>query len=200
MVFSNRKDSIHHFVCHGHKIGEALDSSRISQGKGFQEVLNKLRTRRNRRHFADNILKCISWLKMFEFRLKFHWSLFPINNITALVQIMVQATSHHLNWSWLVYRHIYAPLGLNEFNWWKSVIVFEFHLNQPKCHSYVLFVYGISNAYLLIYVDESMSNPYANEILRNTVTYHDLRCDILLPTYTISLIDYHSSGSANHLP
>ena len=57
-----------------------------------------------------------SWLKMFEFRLKFHWSLFPINNITALVQIMVQATSHHLNWSWLVYRHIYAPLGLNGFN------------------------------------------------------------------------------------
>ena len=32
-----------------------------------------------------------SWMKMYEFRLKFHWSLFlggPINNIPALVQIM----------------------------------------------------------------------------------------------------------------
>ena len=32
-----------------------------------------------------------SWMKMYEFRLKFHWSLFlrdPINNIPSLVQIM----------------------------------------------------------------------------------------------------------------
>ena len=44
-----------------------------------------------------------SWMKMFEFRLKFHWSFFPkgpINNIPALVPIM----------AW----RIYASLGLNE--------------------------------------------------------------------------------------
>ena len=29
-----------------------------------------------------------SWMKMIEFRLKLHWSLFPINNIPALLQIM----------------------------------------------------------------------------------------------------------------
>ena len=61
-----------------------------------------------------------SWMKMFEFRIRFHWSLF------LRVQLMiiqhwfrwwlgaVQATSHYLNQWWLDYRRIYASLGLNE--------------------------------------------------------------------------------------
>ena len=54
-------------------------------------TFNTLRPRQNGRHFADDIFKSNSWMKMFEFRLKYHWSLFlkdPINNILALVQIM----------------------------------------------------------------------------------------------------------------
>ena len=36
-----------------------------------------LRHRRISRHFADDIFRCIFfWLKMYQFRLKFHWSLF----------------------------------------------------------------------------------------------------------------------------
>ena len=42
-----------------------------------------------------------SWMKIFEFRLKFHWSLF-------------QASSHYLNQWWLINRHKYASLGLYE--------------------------------------------------------------------------------------
>ena len=38
--------------------------------------VNTLRPRQNGRHFADDILSAFSWMKMFEFRLKFHWSLF----------------------------------------------------------------------------------------------------------------------------
>ena len=62
-----------------------------------------------------------SWMKMFEFRLKFHWSLFLRVQLTIFQYWFrlwlgaVQATSHYLNQWWLVYRHIYASPDLNEF-------------------------------------------------------------------------------------
>ena len=63
-----------------------------------------------------------SWMKMFEFRLKFHWSLFLRVQLTIFQHWFrqwlgaVQATSHYLNQWWLDYRRIYASLGLNELN------------------------------------------------------------------------------------
>ena len=51
-------------------------------------VFNTLRPRQNGRHFADDILSAFSWMKMFEFSLKF-FPQGPINNIPASVQIMV---------------------------------------------------------------------------------------------------------------
>ena len=39
--------------------------------------INTLRPRRNGRHFADDILTAFSWMKIFEFRFKFHGCLFP---------------------------------------------------------------------------------------------------------------------------
>ena len=62
----------------------------------------------------------ISWMKMFEFRLKFHWSLFLRFQLTIYQHWFrywlgaVQATSHYLNQWWLIYWCIYASLGLNE--------------------------------------------------------------------------------------
>ena len=61
-----------------------------------------------------------SWMKMYEFRLKFHWSLFLRFQLTIFKHWFrywlgaVQATSHYLNQWWLVYWRIYASLGLNE--------------------------------------------------------------------------------------
>ena len=61
-----------------------------------------------------------SWKKIFEFRLKFHWSLFLRVQLTLFQHWFrlwlgaVQATSHYLNQWWLIYRRIYASLGLNE--------------------------------------------------------------------------------------
>ena len=61
-----------------------------------------------------------SWIKMFKFRLKFHWSLFPRVWLT-LFQYWFrwwldtdQATSHYLNQWLLDSRCIYASLDLNE--------------------------------------------------------------------------------------
>ena len=63
------------------------------------------------------------WLKMFEFRIQFHWSLFP-RILLTIVQHWFrqwlatnQATSAYLNQWWLVYSRIYVSIGLNELRW-----------------------------------------------------------------------------------
>ena len=82
--------------------------------------INSLRPWPTRRHFADDIFKCIfenenEWISP-RISLKFVPKV-RINNIPALVQIKAlrrQATSHYLNQWWLVDWRIYASLGLNE--------------------------------------------------------------------------------------
>ena len=54
-----------------------------------------------------------SWMKMSEFRLRFHWSFFLRVQLTIFAG---KATSHYLKQWWLNYRRIYASLGLNESN------------------------------------------------------------------------------------
>ena len=62
----------------------------------------------------------ISWMKMFEFRLKFHWSLFLRDQLTISQHWFRkwlsadQVISHYLNQWWSVYWRIYASLGRNE--------------------------------------------------------------------------------------
>ena len=61
-----------------------------------------------------------SWMKMHKFGLQFHWSLFLRFQLTIFQHWLrywlgaIQATSHYLNQWELVYRCIYASLGLNE--------------------------------------------------------------------------------------
>ena len=61
-----------------------------------------------------------SWMKIYEFRLRFHRSLFLRVQLTIFHHWFRkwlgagQATSHYLNQWWLVYWRIYASLGLNE--------------------------------------------------------------------------------------
>ena len=61
-----------------------------------------------------------SWMKMLGFRLKFHWSLFLMAQLTIFQQWFRkllgadQATSHYMMQWWLFCWRIYASLGLNE--------------------------------------------------------------------------------------
>ena len=70
--------------------------------------------------FQTTFSSGFSWTKMYEFRLKFHWSLFLRVQLTIFQHWFRywlgagQATSHFLNQWWLIYRRIYASLGLNE--------------------------------------------------------------------------------------
>ena len=60
---------------------------------------------------------------MVVFRLIFHWTLFLRVKLTIYQHWFrwwhgtVQATSHYLNQWWLVYRRIYATVGLNELTY-----------------------------------------------------------------------------------
>ena len=72
--------------------------------------------------FQTTFSNAFTWMKMFEFRLKCYWNLFPRVQLTMFHHLFRkwlgagQATSHYLNQWWLVYWRIYASLGLNELN------------------------------------------------------------------------------------
>ena len=81
--------------------------------------------------FQTTFSNAFCWMKMYEFRLTFHWILFPRVQLTIFQHWFRQwlgagqATSHYLNQWWLVYWDIYASLGLNElmndYKLWQKV-------------------------------------------------------------------------------
>ena len=64
--------------------------------------------------------RAFSSMKIVVFWLNFHWNMFARVQLTIIHHWfkywlgVYQAISHYLNQWWLVYRHIYASLGLNE--------------------------------------------------------------------------------------
>ena len=81
-----------------------------------------------------------SWMKIYEFQLKFHWSLFLRVQLTIFQHWFRwwlgadEATSHYLNQWWLVYRRIYASLGLNELTAFSSLKVLKLICQMRKGH------------------------------------------------------------------
>ena len=94
--------------------------------------------------FQTTFSNAFSRMKMFKFRLRFHWSLFPRVQLTIFQHWFRwwlgadQATSHYLNQGRKVYWRIYASLGLNELNYssinyWKNWYLFRcIQLNGVK--------------------------------------------------------------------
>ena len=81
---------------------------------------NTLRPRQNDRHFPDDIFKCIFLNENVKISIKISLKFVPkgpINNIPALVQIMAWRRPRDKPLSELVYRRIYASLGLNELSY-----------------------------------------------------------------------------------
>ena len=78
--------------------------------------------------FQTTFLNGFSWIKIYEFRLKFLWSLFLGAQLTIYQHWFRkwlgadQATSHYLNQWWLIYWRIYASLGLIELTHWGRVM------------------------------------------------------------------------------
>ena len=99
-----------------------------------------------------------SWMKMFEFRLKFHWSLFLRVQLTIFQHWFRwwlgtdQATSHYLNQWWLDYRRIYASLGLNELSTGSYLFMLLVMISMISI-SYILLVFCFLHyCHLLLYM------------------------------------------------
>ena len=111
-------------------------------------------------HFIDNLThwgrdemdaisqttlsNAFSWMKMFAYRLKFHWSLFLRVQLTISQHWFRwwlgadQATSHYLDQWWLDYRRIYASLGLNELTHWGRTNWSPFRGRHFQTHLFLL--------------------------------------------------------------
>ena len=68
--------------------------------------------------FQTTFSNAFCWMKMYEFRLKFHWSLFLRVKLTIFQLwyrkwLGANQQNHYLNHWWLNYRRLYASLGLN---------------------------------------------------------------------------------------
>ena len=107
-----------------------------------------------------------SWMKIYEFRLKFHWNFFLRVQLTIFhhwfrwMLDTVQVTSHCLSQWWLVYWCIYASLGLNEFKtifeWIYSIIalfISLFYSWETYCISKFHQEFCTALFYLLIHSD-----------------------------------------------
>ena len=94
-----------------------------------------------------------SLMKMYEFRLRFHWSLFLRFELTIIQQWLVtcSAPSHYLNQCCLVYWRIYASLGFNELIQHKLV---QGILHQDYIVKYTSF---ILESYMIAYIYSTLN-------------------------------------------
>ena len=92
--------------------------------------------------FQTTSSNAFSWMKVYEFRSRFHWSWFLRVQLTIFQHWFRnwlgadQATSHFLNQCWFVYWRIYASLGLNELR-------VNFPTLAPLAHVYWLLQWPI---------------------------------------------------------
>ena len=99
--------------------------------------LNTLRPRQNGRHFADTISSAFSWVKMLEFRLRFHWSFVPkvqINNIPAMVQIMAWRRPGDKPLSKPMMVSLLTHICVTRPQWVKECISIKFYFKFKSFH------------------------------------------------------------------
>ena len=77
--------------------------------------------------FQTTFSNTFSSMKMYKFRLRFHWSLFPRVQLTIFQHLFrkwlgaVQATNHYLNQWWLIYWRIYDMRHSASMSSWYNV-------------------------------------------------------------------------------
>ena len=118
--------------------------------------LNTPRPKHNDRHVADNIWNTFSWMKMYEFLIRFHWSLFLKVKLTIFHHWFRwwlgadQATSHYLNQWWLICWGIYASLCLIELK-------LSFELIKAFSNITVSIILSVQGTYIFRYLSTHIS-------------------------------------------
>ena len=88
--------------------------------------------------FQTTFSNTFPWMKMYEFRLRFHCSLFPMVQLTIFQHWFRwwlgadQGTNHYLNQWWLVYWHIYVSRAFNELNQMALAAFYVFFLRVQR--------------------------------------------------------------------
>ena len=115
------------------RIGRYKRYAVLAQYGLWYELINILRMRKITTVSQTIFSNAISWVKIYELRLRFHCRLFLRFELTIFQHWFRQwlgtdqATSHLLDQWWLIYWRIYASLGINELNeFGKRVYSFEF--------------------------------------------------------------------------
>ena len=149
----------------------------------FAVSINSLRPRKHRHHFADDVFKCNFLNEMFEFRLKFHWSLFLKVQLTIFQRQAIIWTTDDP-----VQRRIYASLGLNVL----FISIFEYSLPN------LLFLK--LEKYTPVYINKLIGNQREDEhtwkLQSNDVKKHVLEWNISeywCPIQFISITFYNNT-------
>ena len=128
--------SRHHVICAIILTGDGIICWRIHAALGLNQLTHWGRDKMDAISHRT-LSNAFSWMKMLEFRLNFHWSVF-IRVKSIIFQHCFrwwlgadQATSHYLNQWWLDYRRIYASLGLNELN---CTLEIKHHIINMQLH------------------------------------------------------------------
>ena len=138
-----------------------------------------LRPIQNGRHFADDLLKYILWMKIFIFRLKFHWNLFLRVKITTFPFRFRKwlgadwATSNYLKQWWLNHRCIYASGGLNELR--KLALNLKHH-NVSGCIyrvTYHIYMHIISR-HTQVHLDQDENGRYSADDMFKCIFLNDV--------------------------
>ena len=144
-----------------------------------------------------------SWMKIYEFRLQFHWSLFLRVQLKTFHHWFRwwlgadQATSHYLKQWWSDYRRIYASLGRNDLNK-KNGKRNQFHvekLHSSYPSSIHIFQYSSYQKWNILWTLLFFGNPFVKNMLGSFIfswMFGMLSCGIsLLPMFDISIQSSH---------
>ena len=142
-------------------------------------VFNTLRLRWNCHHFTDNILKCISLMKMSKFRLRCHRSLSLRVQLTIFQHWwylgVTQCTSHYLNQWWLDNSCIYASSSLYELinwviNWVETKCTWHFpqYVNYVQLRQSSIQLNIFSHHHTMMFAATYKANHQAIKIMANT--------------------------------
>ena len=140
-----------HFLAHNWSCSNSFCSNFDSK------ALNTLRLRQNGHHLPDDIFNEFSWIKMYEFWLKFHRSLFPRVQLTIFQYWFRkwlgadQVTSHYLNCWFTMTAYIFEK-------WWNSNMYQIQTKNSIKiichdiiCEDFKAHLHRINRKYMKLY-------------------------------------------------
>ena len=144
------------------------------------QFVNTLRRRQMAAIFQTTFANAFYWKKMYNFRLRFHWKLFPEVQLLTFEHWFSwwlgagQASSHYLNQWWLVHGRIYASRGPNELTKKKGVDKRRF-LKLVFTNNFAGISYNATTRGIMIQIRRNNFHPTFCAVLLTWINFkHDM--------------------------